>query len=660
MNRKWILTCMILALCVAQGGVGKDKDIIPPDKGKDNVPATPNPGQGNDPDLVAFWQLDETSGTSANDASPGKHHGKLKGGPAWTKGHKGGALKFDGKDDYVAITKAFFKRKDIPAVTVAAWIRTTSPNNQVIVSFDRDEYWELEVNGAFAKNGQAGWIVMTDAGQLNLVSQTRVNDGRWHHIAGVFDNGQATIYVDGVADAVKTTGPTIGKGNRRYGFLGVGSKADGYDGTKAQGTHFAGDMDDVRIYSRALTADEIAQLAFFSPANDDCQFAEPVTEVTDLPFDTTQASADWQGLCIRSPNIWYVYAPSATGVATVSLLGSQYDTMLSVYLGAACSPGPERLIGCNDDFGGLQSQLTFDVDAGEVYLVEIGGWSDRTGRGVLTISLEATDLAESDLGDAPDSAGDWTKRMTAYPDAGQGTVQAYFPTVFDDNDGQPRGPKHLAPLAAVHLGLAVSLENEADEGIDEDVVNNIDRSQDKADQDGADDALLLPLTLPHAEFAEFDYIVTAVQPGQNVWVNVWFDWNRDGDWDDAPACDAGSAPEWAVQNQFLFGLPVGLNQITTPAFLPWHPKSGPDEIWMRITLSEKPWKGGTGSNPFQKGNGGSGPGNKYQIGETEDYLFTPEKIGIGDCPLCQDVNGDGVIDMKDLTDLTALWLEKCL
>jgi hypothetical protein len=651
-----------LALCIAPAAVGKDKVVTPPDKGTEKENPGQGNGHGNDPDLVAWWQLDDASGTSANDASPGQHHGKLKGGPAWTKGYKGGALKLDGKNDYIAITKAFFKRKDIPAVTVAAWIRTSSPNSQVIASFDRDEYWELGVNGVFAKNGQAGWTVTTNAGQINLASQTRVDDGHWHHVAGVFDHGQATIYVDGIMDATKTTGQTIGRGNRRYGFLGVGSKADRYDGTKAQGGHFAGDMDDVRIYSRALTDDEIAQLAFFSPANDDCQFAELVTEVTDLPFDTTQATADQEGLCMRSPNIWFLYAPSATGEATVSLLGSQYDTMLSVYLGAACSPGLERLIGCNDDFGGLQSQLTFDVVGGEVYLVEIGGWDRRTGLGVLTISLEAVDLAESDLGDAPDSSGDWAKRMTAYPDSGQGAVQAHFPTVFDDSDGRPRGPKHQAPLAAVHLGLAVSLENEADEGIDEDVVNNINRGRDRADQDGADDALLLPLTLPHGDFAEFDYIVTAVQPHQNVWVNVWFDWNRDGDWDDDsvsnPEMTGGDheyVSEWAVQNQFLYDLPVGAHHITTPAFRAWHRPKGPEEIWMRITLSDRPWMGG--EYPGVLGNGGSGPSEPYEIGETEDHLIVPETAG--GCSLCEDLNGDGKIDFDDLIELIYKWLGTC-
>jgi hypothetical protein len=677
MNAKWIVICVVSALWMAQAGMGASKDPVVVDvssvkdlindlvtvdatSAKDKDAAVTEPADAKDPTLVAWWQLDETSGDEASDSSPGQQHGQLKGGPAWTRGYKGGALNFDGKDDYVAVTKAFYNRTGIPAMTVAAWIRTSSPNYQVIISFDRNEYWDLEINGTFAKNGQVGWSVMTNAGQINLASHACVNDGRWHHVAGVFDNGLATIYVDGLADGTKKTGSGFGSGNKRYGFLGVGSNADKYDGTKLAGSYFAGDMDDVRIYSRALTSGEIAALSFFGPANDDCQFAEPTTEVTNLAFDTTEASTDGQGVCMHSPNLWYLYAPSATGVATVSLLGSQYDTMLSIYQGAECYPGSDRLIGCNDDFGGLQSQLTFNATVGQLYLIEVGGWSRCTGHGVLTISLQATATPESDLGDAPDSSSTWSGRMTAYPDTGQGAVLGHFPTVFSDGTAQPQGPKHCSPRAVVYLGPAVSLENEANTGPDEDRVNNINRSTDKADQDGADDGLVLPLTLNPGEFASFQYIVTVRQPVQTVWVNAWFDWNRDGDWDDDsttnPEMTAGDhqcVSEWAVQNQYLYNLSVGTHSITAPAFLVYKPARGPDKVWMRITLSDTPWRGGEHAGAL--GNGGSGPAGGYEIGETEDYLILPQTT----CSICKDYNDDGQVNLNDLIAFLYQWLDQC-
>ena len=77
---------------------------------------------------------------------------------------------------------------------------------------------------------------------------------------------------------------------------------------------------------------------------------------------------------------------------------------------------------------------------------------------------------------------------------------------------------------------------------------------------------------------------------------------------------------------------------------------------MRITLAEQPWAGG--SNPGQRGNGGSGPQDRYQIGETEDYIFVPEKSEV--CPLCRDVDGNGVIDLDDLIVIMTEWLATCL
>ncbi|MBN2314082.1 MAG: hypothetical protein JXM79_09140, partial [Sedimentisphaerales bacterium] len=231
-------------------------------------------------------------------------------------------------------------------------------------------------------------------------------------------------------------------------------------------------------------------------------------------------------------------------------------------------------------------------------------------------------------------------------------VKANFPTVYGGSTG-PYGPAHLNDIVVAYLGKSITRETDADTGTDEDGVNNITPLSGLSDNDGGDDGIELPLNLPDCQWATFDYTVTVIDPDVDLWVNIWFDWNRDGDWDDTMECAQGAAPEWAVQNQFLFDLAEGANVITTPAILSWHPENGPEKIWMRITLSEEPWKGG--SHPDDKGNGGSGPQGKYQYGETEDYLFTPDTS----YTICQDFNGDGVINTDDLVDFTADWLENC-
>jgi len=242
--------------------------------------------------------------------------------------------------------------------------------------------------------------------------------------------------------------------------------------------------------------------------------------------------------------------------------------------------------------------------------------------------------------------------MTAYPKGGPPGRRAHYPTVYAAGS-PPYGPIHSNPLAVAHLGERATHETEADIGPDADWVNNIDPPADSPDRDGADDGVIFPLNLPHCCWTTFDYLVKVVNPSTDLWVNVWFDWNRDGDWDDILDCSERPVPEWAVQNQYLFNLPAGLHQITTRAFRSWHPEDWPEHIWMRITLSEQPWKGG--ANPGMRGNGGSGPQAGYEIGETEDYYFRPD-ISYS---VCNDLNGDGSVGMDDLTTFVGEWLEKC-
>jgi hypothetical protein len=391
--------------------------------------------------------------------------------------------------------------------------------------------------------------------------------------------------------------------------------------------------------------------------NDDCLDARKVGDVTNLPFDTREATFDGPGHCMSSPNLWYRYTASCTGQAAISLCGSGFDTVLAVYRGWECYPKSSDLIGCNDDACDLQSELMVNVVAGNHYLIEVGGYGDEVGKGVLSISCEGEQPAEQyDLGDAPDSTNNFGTVMSAYPHQGllPVVVNANYPTVFDDGTGNgPYGPVHMRPKAVAYLGEMVTWETEADHGPDQDGINNIRPSADSPDNDQQDDGVNFPVNLPACRWATFDYIVQVVEPGTDLWVNVWCDWNRDGDWDDTSTCIRGPAPEWAVQNQLLFGLPAGVHQITTPAILAWHPEHGPEEIWMRITLSEQPFKGG--SHPGETGNAGSGPLSKYDIGETEDYYFAPDMTA----PICQDFNGDGVINTQDLIDLTAAWLSTC-
>ena len=85
-----------------------------------------------------------------------------------------------------------------------------------------------------------------------LFSETVITDGQWHRIGLVWDGSLRKLYVDGV-EVAEDTQPGL-EGSQMGLYIGTGK-------AMAPGTYFSGLIDDVRIYRRALSADEIAVLA---------------------------------------------------------------------------------------------------------------------------------------------------------------------------------------------------------------------------------------------------------------------------------------------------------------------------------------------------------------------------------------------------------------
>ena len=232
----------------------------------------------------------------------------------------------------------------------------------------------------------------------------------------------------------------------------------------------------------------------------------------------------------------------------------------------------------------------------------------------------------SDVGDAPDRSNHAAIGMTAYPG-----VPALFPVVFDAATGSPQGPLHWNPVPNGWLGQKISGEQDADLLPDADGATNITPAANSANRDAYDDGIPLASTtlgLPQCAQTQFRYFVTGAAGGvpvPNAYVNVWFDWNRDGDWNDTLSCTTSGGVvvkvyEWAVQNQPVTIVP-GTNPWSAPLFYSYHP-TGAKDLWVRISLSEsKPPILTTGLAD------GRGPGSGYKYGETEDYLATYTGVG---------------------------------
>jgi len=205
-------------------------------------------------EVAAHWKLDESAGTTATDSSANSYHGTLLNGPIWqpTGGKVGGALQFDGIDDYVDIDDPNYKGVTGTASrTLVAWIKTSATSgSRNIVSWGSNvtgEAWVLTVLDSKLALAVNGGII---------VGSTNVADDNWHHVAAVLDDdgtadvSEVQLYVDGLLEtasfvAAQPINTAIGD-NVKIGIFGNG-------GT----THFNGLIDDVRIYDRALSNNEL-------------------------------------------------------------------------------------------------------------------------------------------------------------------------------------------------------------------------------------------------------------------------------------------------------------------------------------------------------------------------------------------------------------------
>ena len=201
-----------------------------------------------DPTLAASWQLNDGIGLMAFDSSGGGMNGTLVNGPAWTTGRLGGALSFNGVNQLVSTDFV----ENLTAWTVAVWVRSPAAPSSAPASgpVDRSKNFQINWNdpdaafrGAVAERVGGTWYAASFG---PLVSNT------WYHLAGTYDGGTLRAYVNGV---LSTTNPLpSGKPDPESLTLALGSRA----GTRS---YFAGVVNGVRIYSRAISAAEVAALA---------------------------------------------------------------------------------------------------------------------------------------------------------------------------------------------------------------------------------------------------------------------------------------------------------------------------------------------------------------------------------------------------------------
>jgi len=283
--------------------------------------------------LVGCWQMEEGSGTVLLDGSSFSNNGDLVGGPAWVAGKTGSyALALNGSSQYASVPDD--ASLDLTSgITMAAWIKPELKNTQnlikkaVTAGTPITQGYELSLSAnqtVFVRfNGDANLRIDSIAPALTYP----IDSITWMHVAATYDGSTIRLYIDGVLNNSKVVPVSITQNDIP---LMIGAQGD----TTYQ-YKYKGQLDDVRLYNRALTLAEIQALAGVTP---------PTATPTNTPTDTpTVAPTDTP---TNTPTETPTTAPTSTPTDTPTNTPTNTPTSTPTLNPAFNCESDVTLVGC--------------------------------------------------------------------------------------------------------------------------------------------------------------------------------------------------------------------------------------------------------------------------------------------------------------------------
>ena len=215
-------------------------------------------GEPVDPDLVLWLALDRAPLGEVIDSSSYMGHGACEGTgcPEGGRGAVGGGAWFDGEDDVVTVPHADWL-ETTEGYTIAAFIRVAGMPLDFRAVMNKpwgpgqENSWEIYFQYELLHTGMSG----VDGQYFDVTTDWPFPPDTWVHVASTWDGGLLTLWIDGQAmGSVEVTAIELDEQ-----AVHVGADDDHYEMTLAG--YFLGDIDDVRVYRRALAEDELAALA---------------------------------------------------------------------------------------------------------------------------------------------------------------------------------------------------------------------------------------------------------------------------------------------------------------------------------------------------------------------------------------------------------------
>lgn len=222
----------------------EDEDAKPDDVVGDN--------DGNlNGSTVVLLHFDEGSGDKAADTTNYKNNATLKNGATWTAGVNGNGLFLDGTNDYADLPDL----ATLNTFTVEAWyfVRGNSQfPDALVLSDDVDNYVQGDVSLDVRRDDLLQFTVQNGTDGVGAINTGAISTkNAWHYIVGTYDGKTAILYLDGKEVGRKTVTGATPFSNARLVKIGRLIEPNTH--------HFNGNIDEVAVHSRALSATEIQE-----------------------------------------------------------------------------------------------------------------------------------------------------------------------------------------------------------------------------------------------------------------------------------------------------------------------------------------------------------------------------------------------------------------
>lgn len=208
-------------------------------------------------DLVAWWRAEG----NAND-SVGGNHGTLMGGAGFGAGAVGQAFRFDGVDGWVSLANTSDMDFGTGDFTIELWANFDSVSRlqDLFVKVCCGFYPSHRVYALELDSGTLRFLVRdTTANENDLILPVSLSSGVWYHVAAVREGDTNRLYLDGSLLGAQTSGQSADSGSGGSAALGRQNPLHPCCPTDTRA--FGGLLDEISLYRRALTGEEIAAIA---------------------------------------------------------------------------------------------------------------------------------------------------------------------------------------------------------------------------------------------------------------------------------------------------------------------------------------------------------------------------------------------------------------